>query len=256
MAARIREAGEFCWVNMITPRPEEAMAFFGAVLGWTFFEMPGMGHGMRVGGRDVGGLFDQDGPGTPPGTPAYIGVMIKVDDADACAAKIAALGGRARPAFDIGEQGRMAVCFDPTGAEFDVWESRKMLGTDVDPSRHGAPSWFEAMTADAERASAFYAGLFGWSPESMPMPGAAYTTFKRGGELVAGMMAITPEMAGLKPHWATYFTVDDPDEAARKAVELGGTLRVPPQDIPGVGRFAAIVSPQGVAFSVIRYLPQ
>ena len=30
--------------------------------------------------------------------------------------KVAALGGTAKPAFDVGEQGRMAVCFDPNGA--------------------------------------------------------------------------------------------------------------------------------------------
>jgi hypothetical protein len=34
------------------------------------------------------------------------------------------LGGTARPAFDIGEQGRMVVCHDPNGCEFDIWEPK------------------------------------------------------------------------------------------------------------------------------------
>jgi hypothetical protein len=34
MATALRKAGEFCWINMLTPRPAEAMEFFAAV-GWT-----------------------------------------------------------------------------------------------------------------------------------------------------------------------------------------------------------------------------
>ena len=83
MATGIRKTGEFCWINMLTPQPAEAREFFGKLLGWTYFEMPGMGHGMQVDGRDIGGLFDLDGPNTPPGTPPLIGVMVKVDNADA-----------------------------------------------------------------------------------------------------------------------------------------------------------------------------
>ena len=32
------------------------------------------------------------------------------------------------------------------------------------------------------------------------------------------MMQITPEMGTMRPHWGTYFTVNDADEAARRAV--------------------------------------
>ena len=256
MATALRKAGEFCWINMLTPRPAEAREFFAAVLGWTYFEMPGIGHGIRVGGRDIGGLFDLHGPNTPPGLLPVIGVMVKVDSADATCAKVAALGGTARPAFDIGPQGRMAVCFDPNGAEFDVWEPKAMPGSDADRSLHGAPSWTENLTTDVPRAAAFYAGLFGWTPEARPMPGFDYMVFKLDGADVAGMMPIPPGKECVKPHWGTYFTVDDADEAARKATELGGKLFVPPTDIPGIGRFCGIESPQGVKFSAIRYLPR
>ena len=53
--------------------------------------------------------------------------MVKVDSADAICEKVKSLGGRARPAFDIKEQGRMAECFDPNGAEFDIWEPKKAI---------------------------------------------------------------------------------------------------------------------------------
>ena len=54
MATGIRKAGDFCWINMLTPQPAEAMEFFAKVLGWTYFEMPPFGHGVQVGGRDIG----------------------------------------------------------------------------------------------------------------------------------------------------------------------------------------------------------
>jgi hypothetical protein len=250
---RLRRSGEFCWINMLTPHPAEAMAYFGELLGWTFFEMPGVGHGVKVGGRDVGGLFDLNGPQTPPGTPAHIGVMVKVESADATAEKVTALGGKALPAFDVFDAGRMAVCFDPNGAPFDLWEPKKMPGTDVNPARPGAPCWFETLTTDVPRATAFYTALFGWTATTKPSaaPAAAYTEFALGETPVGGMMPILPHMGEFPPHWAVYFTVADVDETARRTVELGGQVCVPPMDIPGVGRFCGPVSPQGVSFYVI-----
>jgi predicted enzyme related to lactoylglutathione lyase len=254
MATRFRKPGEFCWVNIVTPRPVEAMDFFGRVLGWTFYEMPPFGHGVQVGGRDIGGLFDIEGPNSPPGMAPVIGVMVKVDDADATCEKVISLGGQARPAFDIADHGRMAVCHDPNGAKFDVWQPRTMHGTDADRTLQGAPSWSENMATDVARATDFYTGLFGWTAEVRHMPGVDYTVFKHEGAEIAGMMAIPhPD---IPPHWGTYFTVDDADEAARVATELGGTLFVPPMDIPGVGRFCGILSPQGVRFYAIQYLPR
>jgi predicted enzyme related to lactoylglutathione lyase len=253
MAARIRETGEFCWINMLTPQPNEAREFFGKLLGWTYEEIPGMGHRMQVGGRDIGGIFDLNSPQTPPGTPPLIGVMIKVDSADAISEKVTALGGKTKPPFDIIDQLRMAVCFDPSGAAFDVFEPKKAVGSDADSTLHGAPSWFELLTTDVDRAAQFYSGVFGWASEKMPMPGMTYTTFKRGDAFVAGMMEIMPHMGPVPPHWGTYFTVHDADDTAGEAQQLGGKIYVPLQDVPGVGRFCGITSPQGVMFYVIKY---
>ena len=57
----------------------EQAAVLERVLGWTYVEMPGIGYGMQVGGHNIGGLFDLDGPNTPPGTVPMIGVMVKVE---------------------------------------------------------------------------------------------------------------------------------------------------------------------------------
>jgi predicted enzyme related to lactoylglutathione lyase len=129
-----------------------------------------------------------------------------------------------------------------------------MAGTDADSSLHGAPSWSESLTTDVARATAFYCDLFGWTSELKQMPGMDYTVFRNEGTDIAGMMPIPAP--SIPPHWETYFTVDDADEAARGAEELGATLFVPPMDIPGIGRFSGIISPQGVRFYAIKYLPR
>jgi predicted enzyme related to lactoylglutathione lyase len=253
MTTGIRKPGEFCWINMLTPQPDEARVFYGKMLGWTYAELPGMGHLVKVAGHDIGGIFDLHGPNTPPGLPPYIGVMVKVESADATAEKVIALGGKARPAFDITDQGRMSVCFDPNGAEFDIWEPKKGTGTDVDSSVHGAPSWFETLTTDVEAATEFYSSLFGWTPEVQKGPTFDYTTFKKDGTPVAGMMKITPAMGAMRAHWGVYFSVRDADLAFRQAGELGAKICVTMKDIPDIGRFFGMTSPQGVVLYVIEY---
>ena len=253
MTTSTRKPGEFCWINILSPDPDKARDFFATLLGWEFTEMPGMGHGIKVGGRNIGGLFNTVSERTPNGMQAVLGVMIKVERADATVEQIRSLGGKADPAFDIGPAGRMAVCHDPNGAKFDLWEPKAMHGTDVDSTLHGAPSWYETITSDTERAGQFYTTLFGWTPTVSTASGFPYTSYDLDGTPVAGMMRLTREMVaqGMFPDWRVYFTVKDADEAATMAVAAGGTICVPPTDIPGIGRFCGIISPEGITFYTI-----
>ena len=253
MTTHLREAGEFCWINMLSPDLPATKSFFAEVLGWTYGEIPGVGYTILVGGRAVGGLFDLNGPMTPPGTRAQIGVMIKSAALEATSASITAAGGRALAPMVVGDRTRMVVAHDCNGAAFDLFESASSAGIDVDPASHGAPSWFEGITSDLTRAEKFYAEVFGWTTKHMPMGEFEYTTFHIGEKSIAGMMPVAATKQEVPSSWATYFTVDDADEAVRRATTLGATLCVGPHDIPGVGRFAGLLSPQGVMFHVIRY---
>jgi predicted enzyme related to lactoylglutathione lyase len=67
-------------------------------------------------------------------------------------------------------------------------------------------------------------------------------------------MAMPPQgKKKMPPQWGAYVTVDDVDLTAKKAAKLGGKVLVPPQDIPGVGRFSVLQDPQGAMISVITY---
>ena len=63
-----------------------------------------------------------------------------------------------------------------------------------------------------------------------------------------------PMWQGIPPHWMAYVTVADCDGRAEKAKALGGKLRVPPKDIPNVGRFAIIDDPHGATFAIIQMI--
>ncbi len=66
----------------------------------------------------------------------------------------------------------------------------------------------------------------------------------------------TPAGAPMPPVWLAYIAVDDVDAEARKVESGGGAIQMPPQDIPGVGRFAFVADPQGALFYLMRELPR
>jgi uncharacterized protein len=247
-----RPVGQFCWINVLSPKPDAERAFFAKLLGWEFAEMPGMGHRILVDGKNVGGLFPNTGP-DGAAIPAGIGVMVRVESADATGEKARALGGLAKPAFDVGPQGRMAELVDPIGAMIDVWQPYGPGVMDADSTRHGVPSWFECITTNVAKASNFYCALFGWTAEEMSMGEFSYTVFSSGGEMVGGMMPRLPHMGSIPPHWGVYFTVTDVDATARQVAALSGTITVEPMDIPGTGRFCGLTSPGGVMCYAITY---
>ena len=61
----------------------------------------------------------------------------------------------------------------------------------------GAFSWSELMCKDPAQAAEFYARLFGWTVETMPMPGDpenSYRVLKVGEVAVAGLMGVSTGM--------------------------------------------------------------
>lgn len=123
-------------------------------------------------------------------------------------------------------------------------------------SFHGTPCWYELGTSDLAAAGGFYGAALGWRVADSGMEGMTYhlATASDGGG-VAGMMPLAGQQDAPPPNWCIYFGVDDADAAAAAVTERGGTLIVPPSDIPGTGRFALCTDPQGAAFGVLQPLP-
>ena len=108
---------------------------------------------------------------------------------------------------------------------------------------------------DSAEAEAFYTKLFDWKPLTKEMAFGTYTSFMQDDQPVAGMMQMTAEWGDAPAHWMTYVSVEDCDASATKVETLGGTICVPPTDIPGVGRFAVINDPTGAVISIIKLAP-
>jgi predicted enzyme related to lactoylglutathione lyase len=109
--------------------------------------------------------------------------------------------------------------------------------------------WHDLMTKDAGKAQAFYAGLFGWQIQEVPMQGFTYRMIFCGPGPIGG---IVEEQNIPHAHWMGYVAVEDVDAAAQKCRELGGSVCVPPTDIPATGRFAVCGDPTGAYFTVYR----
>ena len=56
------------------------------------------------------------------------------------------------------------------------------------------------------------------------------------------------------PHWDVTFAVDDADAAASRAESLGGTVLMPPTDMPWV-RTTVLRDPQGAVVTASKFVP-
>ena len=114
----------------------------------------------------------------------------------------------------------------------------------------GVPSYTDLATPDPAAAKAFYGALFGWEFDDRPAgPGMTYTMCLKGGNVTAGMMALSPEMAqaGMPPVWSSYVTVDDVDATTARVEAAGGQVMRPPMDVMEAGRMSVVADSTGAA---------
>jgi uncharacterized protein len=246
------------WVDIGSPDPDASARFYSQLFGWQIDDpdpdpQTGGYRMAKVKGRAVAGI----GPAQDQNAPPWWTTYVTVDDADAAAKRVREAGGQifVEP-FDVMTFGRMAVFSDPSGATFSVWQANEHIGAEL-VNEHGALTWNELHTSDVESAKSFYSQVFGWHYDDVDMGGFTYTLAKlraedEGPQGIAGLMPISDEQGGMQVAWHVYFAVDDADAAASKVTELGGTLLSQPDDIPGVGRFAACAGPHGEVFFVMK----
>ena len=113
--------------------------------------------------------------------------------------------------------------------------------------------WYELATADIEAAKAFYTQRRGLGHGGcVDARFGLYPIYRwrhprrRADETAAGR-----GRTGAAPQWIGYVGVDDVDAAARRVKKLGGTVHVPPADVPNVSRFSVIADPQMATLALI-----
>lgn len=104
---------------------------------------------------------------------------------------------------------------------------------------------FEVPAGDADRASAFWSGLFGWNIGASAMEGFDYRMFQASDKLGGAVMPAENAGSGI----IIYYDTDDIDASVAKVRELGGTAD-DKQPVPTHGWFAACKDTEGNPFSL------
>ncbi len=253
------KVGSFCWLELGTSDRNAAKKFYSNLLGWTAEDMP-MGPDMtytifRTGGNDVCGAYELMKDQVAAHVPPHFMPYIKVESADASAARAVQLGAQQMVApSDIPNVGRFAVILDPTGAHISIFQPGQHRGLqnfgDV-----GSLCWEDLNSSNPEKAAKFYADWLGWTFETGK---DGYRHILNGSKenMIGG---IAPQMhapPGTPSHWLSYFHVSDCKAAAAKASQLGASTIMSATLMGDVGTIAVLADPQGAVFALYQPVPR
>ena len=100
---------------------------------------------------------------------------------------------------------------------------------------------FEIHGTDGDKTKAFYSSVFGWEIDSNnPMDYGMLSA--QDGEGIGG--GITQSMDG-KPKVTVYVEVPDLDATLASVIASGGSIVLPPSDVPGGPKLAQFADPDG-----------
>lgn len=241
--------GTPAWVDLSVTDIERSKKFYSHLLGWEFEggeEEFGGYLNATVKGQTVAGMAPpMEGMDEPEH--AWT-TYLAVDDSAASEKAIAAAGAQVLfSSMEVGPMGTMAVYMDPTGAVFGTWQSGTHTGYNI-YNEPGTVLWSEAMVGDFDAAREFYANVFGYVYQDVPMENVQYA--------MVGVPGHPDPVAGLglseamPPHWALTFAVADAQAAVTAAAEHGGEV-VAPVVATEFGELAVLRGPDGEMFAVM-----
>jgi len=244
--------GQFVWHDHLTKNPKAAIAFYGEVIGWKTQPFGDSGYVMWVASQGpLGGVMTLPEEAAKMGAPPHWMGHVQVENVDATAALTKKLGGKVyQEPTDIPTVGRFAVIADPQGAAISCFKPNGPM-TLHDSSKEGEFCWNELLTSDAVAAFKFYKEIFGWKIVQEMDMGAmgTYRLFGLGEPAFGGMMT-APKGTAMPPMWIYYAETSELESAIGRATKQGAKLMNGPMEVPGGGRIAQLMDPQGAAFAL------
>ena len=242
------------WFNLATPDPQGAKDFYTGLFGWEWVDVPmSGGNTYHMAIQDDGNIAGMSGDTASTGGAGGWINHVYVKDAEDVAKRIEENGGRVLSGpHNADGWGVTATVATHEGAVFGLWQSLKGHGAEVF-GVPGAVCWLEYHSHDLKAAKSFYSAVFGIEFEEVSMPSEdgegedfGLTMLDTAGDHSHCAFLESPDESA-PASWATYFMVEDVEDAVAKARSLGGesdtgAITVPP------GSFAVMRDPQGVGF--------
>ncbi|MFM7211087.1 MAG: VOC family protein [Actinomycetota bacterium] len=218
--------GQPCWIDTTVTTSDEReglVAFLCDLFDWTA-EVNGPDTGyytmLRSEGIDVCAIGQQEH--ASPGWVTYF----CTDDIEASARRVVDNGGRViMGPHTVMRAGTMAVCFDPVGAAFGLWQPDLFAGL-PDSIAPGRPEWFHHGSPDPDVAAAFYAQVFDlvlMGDDGDPMLGRDGRAF----------FSLGRNVAGNAPDIKSVILVDDLDTMEDQITGAGGQIYASRVRVPG-----------------------
>jgi len=110
--------------------------------------------------------------------------------------------------------------------------------------------WHDLLTHDVRADTTFYGPLFGW--EFIPVPEGKYLVVTQNGTPIGGIVPLEKKDQNVYSQWLSYLSVPDVDSAAGLTERNGGRVYREPFDLPGRGRVAIILDPEGAPLALVR----
>ena len=109
---------------------------------------------------------------------------------------------------------------------------------------------WQILTKQPQRLQEFYSTLFGWSVTGDNPLGYQTVDTASGKGINGGLWPISPNEGHSMVQ--LFIRVDDVAEQLTRAAELGGTVVIPRQVLPGGDEMAVVVDPDGIPFAIFK----
>jgi len=245
--------GRFVWHELSTSDPDGAQRFYTAIIPWgtqPWEDNPEYtlwtSEGTPIGGVEM----LKSGSSSESAHPRWL-PYVSVYDVDDCARQAKQLGAAVvKGPIETPNVGCWAIINDPQGAAIGLFEPVAPSSTNGEAPARGHFSWHELTTSDYRAAFDFYRALFKWETTGEFDMGemGTYHMYGKGGQVFGGMMNRRPDMP--PPNWMSYVRIDDVKLAAEKVASNGGSVIIPPMEVPGGDWITMCVDPQGAPFAL------
>ncbi len=229
-------ASPFFWLDLLTPDPDAAAAFYADVCGWSVRRSGGL-LGLSAGDTPVAAvqrLHDE-------AAPHWIGHLAVPDVATACRRMTFVQGSVLLEPEELEGLGVQALVADPVGAVLQLFQPATDTRVQRPSGAPGTLAWSTLFAPRPDLGGRVYRTVLGWKGRAGPPPGLDDDDGPVADLIDAGKEPPVP------PQWFHHIAVPDLAEALARADDADCEVLRPPGP-----RGALLIDPWGAGFGLIQ----